>query len=43
MYSTLVSDWKNENLTLRKFSEPVAARNLSNDVPDEAVTALLSA
>jgi len=43
MYSTLVSDWKNENLTLRKFSEPVAARNLSNDVPDEAVTALLAA
>jgi len=43
MYSTLVSDWKNENVTLRKFSEPVAARNLSNDVPDEAVTALLSA
>jgi oligoendopeptidase F len=42
MYSTLVSDWKNENLTLRKFSEPVAARNLSNDVPDEAVDALLS-
>ncbi|HEX9741661.1 MAG TPA: M3 family oligoendopeptidase [Nitrospiraceae bacterium] len=42
MYSTLVSDWKNENITLRKFSEPVAARNLSNDVPDEAVTALLS-
>lgn len=42
MYATLVNDWKNENLTLRKFSEPVAARNLSNDVPDEAVTALLS-
>ncbi|MGH7261098.1 MAG: M3 family oligoendopeptidase [Nitrospiraceae bacterium] len=42
MYTTLVSDWKNENLTLRKFSEPVAARNLSNDVPDEAVTTLLS-
>lgn len=42
MYSTLVSDWKNENVTLRKFSTPVAARNLSNDVSDEAVTALLS-
>jgi oligoendopeptidase F len=42
MYATLVNDWKNENLTLRKFSEPVAARNLSNDIPDEAVTALLS-
>ncbi|MFM8541351.1 MAG: M3 family oligoendopeptidase [Nitrospira sp.] len=42
MYATLVNDWKNENVTLRKFSSPVAARNLSNDIPDEAVSALLS-
>lgn len=42
MYATLVGDWKNENLTLRKFPEPMAARNLSNDVPDEAVNTLLS-
>ncbi len=42
IYAALVNDWKNENLTLRKFSEPVAARNLSNDVPDEAVATLLS-
>lgn len=42
MYATLVCDWKNENLTLRKFPEPMAARNLSNDVPDEAVSTLLS-
>jgi oligoendopeptidase F len=43
MYTTLVNDWKNENIELRKFASPIAARNLGNDVPDEAVEALLSA
>jgi oligoendopeptidase F len=41
MYQTLVRDWRNENLTLRKFDHPIAARNLGNDIPDEAVDALL--
>ena len=41
MYQTLVRDWRNENLTLRKFSSPLAVRNLSNDIPDKAVDALL--
>ncbi len=42
MYATLVHDWKAERVELRKFESPIAARNLSNDVPDEAVEALLS-
>jgi oligoendopeptidase F len=42
MYQTLVRDWHNENLTLRKFAAPIAARNLGNDIPDEAVEALLN-
>jgi oligoendopeptidase F len=42
MYKTLVNDWKSENLGLRQFSSPIAARNLGNDVPDRAVDALLS-
>jgi oligoendopeptidase F len=42
MYMTLVNDWKSENIELRKFASPIAARNLGNDVPDEAVDALLS-
>lgn len=42
MYTALVNDWKSENLELRKFPAPIAVRNLSNDVPDEAVDALLS-
>jgi oligoendopeptidase F len=43
MYQTLVRDWRNENLTLRKFSSPLAVRNLSNDIPDKAVDTLLEA
>ena len=42
MYQTLVRDWYNENLTLRNFKNPIAARNLGNDIPDEAVEALLN-
>jgi oligoendopeptidase F len=41
MYQTLVRDWRNENLSLRKFGSPIAARNLSNDIPDEVVDTLL--
>jgi oligoendopeptidase F len=41
MYQTRVRDWRNENLTLRKFSNPMAVRNLSNDIPDKAVDTLL--
>ncbi len=42
MYQTLARDWKNENLSLRHFNLPIAARNLSNDIPDQAVEALLN-
>jgi oligoendopeptidase F len=42
IYTTLVHDWKSEHVMLRRFSSPIAARNLGNDVPDEAVDALLS-
>ena len=41
IYKTLVNDWKAENLQLRKFPSPIAARNLSNDIPDTAVSSLL--
>lgn len=41
IYQTLVRDWHNENLSLRKFGSPIAARNLANDIPDQAVDALL--
>jgi len=41
MYQTRARDWHNENISLRKFSSPLSVRNLANDVPDEAVDALM--
>src|SRR5215207_6245644 len=41
MYQTRARDWHNENIILRKFSSPMSVRNLANDVPDEAVDALM--
>src|SRR5687768_15784816 len=41
MYQTRARDWHNENITMRKFSSPMSVRNLANDVPDEAVDALM--
>jgi oligoendopeptidase F len=41
MYQTRARDWHNENLGLRKFSSAMSVRNLQNDIPDEAVNALL--
>lgn len=41
MYQTAVRDWRNENLSLRKFASPIAVRNLGNDMPDEVVDTLL--
>jgi len=41
MYQTLVRDWRNEQIDLRHFSSPIAARNLANDIPNEVVDTLL--
>lgn len=41
MYQTLVRDWQNEQVGLRKFSSPISARNLGNAVPDAVVETLL--
>lgn len=41
MYQNLARDWHNENISLRKFSDPLSVRNLANDIPNEAVNALL--
>lgn len=42
IYSHRVRDWRTEALELRGYSEPIAARNLANDLPDAAVEALLA-
>src|SRR5688572_30565285 len=41
MYQTRARDWHNENIIMRKFRSPMSVRNLANDVPDEAVDALM--
>ncbi len=41
IYQTLVRDWRNEQIALRKFAAPMSARNLVNDIPDAVVNTLL--
>jgi oligoendopeptidase F len=41
IYQSLLRDWHNENVSLRRFASPIAARNLSNDIPDDVVDTLL--
>ncbi|HTX78839.1 MAG TPA: M3 family oligoendopeptidase [Longilinea sp.] len=41
MYQNLTRDWRNENMDLRHFKSPIAARNLVNDIPDAVVDTLL--
>ncbi len=42
IYQTLVRDWHNEQVQMRQFSNPISARNLINDIPDEVVSTLLN-
>lgn len=41
IYQTRVRDWRNENVSLRKYASPLAARNLANDIPDDVVETIL--
>ena len=42
IYKSLVNDWRNEGIKLRKYQSPISIRNVANDVPDEAVNVLLA-
>ncbi len=42
IYQSVVRDWRNENVDLRKFSSPISVRNLYNDIADEAIETLLA-
>jgi oligoendopeptidase F len=42
IYVNRVRDWHGENVELRGFTSPIAVRNKLNDIPNEAVDALLS-
>jgi oligoendopeptidase F len=41
LYQSLVRDWRNENVEVRRFATPIAVRNLGNDLPDDVVDTLL--
>jgi len=41
VYQTMVTDWHSEQIDLRHFPSPIAARNLANDIPDGVVETLL--
>jgi len=41
MYQTVARDWHNENLDMRHFTDPLAVRNLANDIPNDVVNTLL--
>ncbi len=41
IYQALVRDWRNEQIGLRNYPSPIAARNLINDLPDAVVDTLL--
>jgi oligoendopeptidase F len=41
IYVNRVRDWYNEHVGLRGYRSPIAVRNVDNDIPDDAVAALL--
>ncbi|RME52137.1 hypothetical protein D6783_05740 [Candidatus Woesearchaeota archaeon] len=42
IYTSIIQDWVNEELTLRGHQTPISPRNLANDLPDEAVNTLIA-
>ena len=42
LYCSIVRDWHNESMTLRKYPSPISVRNKANDIPDAAVDSMLS-
>ncbi len=41
IYQNIVRDWRNENMQLRGFKNPMSVRNLVNDIPDDVIETLL--
>lgn len=42
IYRSIVSDYWNEEMDLRKFKSPISVRNISNDLSDETVETFLN-
>lgn len=41
VYKNIINDWREENVALRGYKNPIHVRNVANDIPDEAVEVLL--
>lgn len=41
VYRNIITDWREENIHLRGYKDPINVRNRGNDIPDQAVEALL--
>lgn len=41
IYKNLINDWREENVYLRGYKNPINVRNIDNDIPDNAVESLL--
>ena len=41
IYRNITTDWREENVHLRGYKSPINVRNMGNDIPDQAVEALL--
>ncbi len=41
VYRNIINDWREENVHLRGYKNPIHVRNHGNDIPDKAVEALL--
>lgn len=42
LYQSITRNWYNENISLRKYTSPIAVRNLVNNIPDDAIETLLT-
>ncbi len=42
IYRNIVLDWYNEDVNIRKYSSSISSRNLSNDLDDKTIEALLN-
>ncbi len=42
IYKNIILDWREENIGLRGYKNPLGVRNIVNDLPDQAVQTLLT-
>ena len=42
IYKNVLNDWREESVNLRGYKNPINVRNVVNDIPDEAIQALLN-